>query len=108
MDSDFDQMVQYTTCDTNCTGHTPMCSDENELKCPNIPCPEGSAQSCNSSWQPVMCPIQPLQLLCCRVTMLIPGTKYEIKVRALSDAGSGNFSEVITNDTAVIGKLNTH
>ena len=109
MDSNFDKMVQYTTCSTNCKGYTPMCSDVNEPKCPNIPCPQGSAPSCVLSWQPVMCPpTQPLQPLCCRVTMLIPGTKYEVKVGALSAAGPGNFSEVINRDTAVIGKLNTH
>ena len=79
-----------------------MCSDVNEPKCPNIPCPEGSTQPCDSSWQPVMCP--PIQPLCCQITMLRPAINYTVVVSAESAAGQGENS-VTTKKTDLIGEL---
>ena len=79
-----------------------MCSDVNEPKCPNIPCPQGSAQPCDSSWQPVICP--PIQPLCCQITMLRPAINYTVAVSAESAAGQGENS-VTTIKTDLIGEL---
>ena len=79
-----------------------MCSDVNEPKCPNIPCPQGSTQPCDSSWQPVMCP--PIQPLCCQITMLRPAIDYTLAVSAESAAGQGAYS-VTTIKTELIGEL---
>ena len=79
-----------------------MCSDVNEPKCPNIPCPQGSTQPCDSSWQPVMCP--PIQPLCCQITMLRPAINDTVAVSAESAAGQGEYS-VTTIKTDLIGEL---